>query len=97
MNRCIGLAFVLAFAGCSKSGPSAPPADFPELVDKDSAQVDAKRPRGWKAYTGERTTSVLGFGPARNATVYNHANTAVNLADLWAKGPVVLVFYRGHW
>jgi hypothetical protein len=35
--------------------------------------------------------------PAPDFTLPNTAGVAVRLADLCARGPVVLSFYRGHW
>ncbi|MBW2457260.1 MAG: redoxin domain-containing protein [Deltaproteobacteria bacterium] len=44
-----------------------------------------------------RTTPIQVKRPAPEFALPDHEGTVVRLSDLLARGPVVVIFYRGHW
>lgn len=51
----------------------------------------------WGAALPAPTSAAQVLNAAPDFTLKDHRNRAVSLRDEVAKGPVLLVFYRGHW
>ncbi len=65
-------------------------------LPSDVSEVFARAVAGWRET--EVPVGVVRVGEAMpGATLLDVAGNEVSLADLWADGPLVVVFYRGGW
>ena len=103
MGRSTSLAFVLAatLSACSssRSDIQAPPDQRDKATETSELTPQEQSARfSYTEYPDETVVETGGFGQAAGGLVVAASSgKKVALADLYASGPVVLIFYRGHW
>ncbi len=79
-----------ALAGCTKPAENTAPPHAQEAAMSPSEAS----PQG---SGGDSSDSAAAMAMAPAVTVVDAAGQPVELAQAWAQGPAVVVFYRGHW
>jgi len=91
------LALVAAVAGCAKD-PAAPAAPPPEGADQDAVvEDDEAKPTGLVEDATPRAAPLAVGDPAPAFTLTDAQGESFSLASQLESGPVIAIFYRGHW
>ena len=102
MSRSTSLAFALALAlgACSgsKSDIAAPPDQTERATPPEKPDGETEERFVFETYPDKTVVQRGGFGKAPGGEVIaSDSEKRVAIADLHATGPVVVLFYRGHW
>lgn len=94
----VALVLVAGSTACAKdtTAPASPPADAPsnDIAAPQTAESPAE---GLVADASPRTTPLAVGDAAPAFTLTDATGEAFSLAATLESGPVIAVFYRGHW